>query len=81
MMRLALTIESYFLQEDSQPTSTPADALRHRRALIERWATASQEFREVRIATPPILMPFLNLLSFPPPPSLLNYLGMNRKNY
>ncbi|KAK6832112.1 hypothetical protein RU639_002554 [Aspergillus parasiticus] len=35
-----------FVQEESQPTSTPEDGLRHRRSLIEKWATASQEFRE-----------------------------------
>ncbi|CEJ57727.1 hypothetical protein PMG11_06411 [Penicillium brasilianum] len=35
-----------FVREESQPILTPANALRHRRALIERWATAGQEFRE-----------------------------------
>ncbi|OKP03385.1 hypothetical protein PENSUB_6888 [Penicillium subrubescens] len=34
------------LQEESYPTSTPEDGLRQRRAFIEKWATASQEFRE-----------------------------------
>ena len=38
------------LQEESHPTSNTEDGLRQRRALIETWATASQEFREVRIA-------------------------------
>ncbi|KAJ5670162.1 uncharacterized protein N7477_005525 [Penicillium maclennaniae] len=44
--RVALTVHITVLQEESQPTSTPEDGLRHRRALIEKWATASQEFRE-----------------------------------
>ncbi|KAF7167883.1 hypothetical protein CNMCM5623_001030 [Aspergillus felis] len=35
-----------FVREESQPTSTPGDGLRQRRALVEKWATASQEFRE-----------------------------------
>ncbi|RAH51923.1 hypothetical protein BO85DRAFT_473108 [Aspergillus piperis CBS 112811] len=35
-----------FVREKIQPTSTPEDGLRQRRALIEQWATASQEFRE-----------------------------------
>ncbi|KAL7651276.1 hypothetical protein ACMYSQ_011011 [Aspergillus niger] len=34
------------LQEESHPTSNTEDGLRQRRALIEKWATASQEFRE-----------------------------------
>ncbi|KAJ5443564.1 uncharacterized protein N7458_007436 [Penicillium daleae] len=33
-------------EEESQPTSTPEDGLRQRRTLVEKWATASQEFRE-----------------------------------
>ncbi|KAJ5948569.1 hypothetical protein N7454_001876 [Penicillium verhagenii] len=33
-------------ESESQPVSTPEDGLRQRRALIEKWATASQEFRE-----------------------------------
>ncbi|KAB8274050.1 hypothetical protein BDV30DRAFT_238018 [Aspergillus minisclerotigenes] len=53
-----------FVQEESQPTSTPEDGLRHRRSLIEKWATASQEFREVR-TTPDFdgLLYSLSLLS------------------
>ncbi|GJP90616.1 hypothetical protein CBS115989_10191 [Aspergillus niger] len=35
-----------FVREESHPTSNTEDALRQRRALIETWATASQEFRE-----------------------------------
>jgi hypothetical protein len=38
------------VQEEYQPVSTPEEGLRQRRALIEKWATASQEFREVRTA-------------------------------
>ncbi|KAE8420130.1 hypothetical protein BDV36DRAFT_307184 [Aspergillus pseudocaelatus] len=38
--------KGWLLFEESQPTSTPEHGLRHRRALIEEWATASQEFRE-----------------------------------
>ncbi|GKZ56347.1 hypothetical protein AnigIFM49718_001592 [Aspergillus niger] len=35
-----------FVREESHPTSNTEDGLRQRRALIEKWATASQEFRE-----------------------------------
>ncbi|KAJ5754655.1 hypothetical protein N7533_004198 [Penicillium manginii] len=35
-----------FVKEQFQPVSTPDNGLRQRRALIEKWATASQEFRE-----------------------------------
>ncbi|GLA14612.1 hypothetical protein AnigIFM62618_001049 [Aspergillus niger] len=40
-----------FVRENIQPTSTPEDGLRQRRALIEQWATASQEFREARYSS------------------------------
>ncbi|CDM29688.1 unnamed protein product [Penicillium roqueforti FM164] len=46
---LADEAKGWLLFEESQPTSTSADALHHRRALIERWATASQGFREKKI--------------------------------
>ncbi|KAL3479704.1 hypothetical protein BJX99DRAFT_244642 [Aspergillus californicus] len=39
--------KGWLLFEESQPTSTPEYGLRQRRALIKKWATASQEFREV----------------------------------
>ncbi|KAJ6133721.1 hypothetical protein N7523_000043 [Penicillium sp. IBT 18751x] len=35
-----------FVKEEYQPVSTTEEGLRQRRALIEKWATASQEFRE-----------------------------------
>ncbi|KAJ5623527.1 hypothetical protein N7490_012132 [Penicillium lividum] len=35
-----------FVKEEGQLVLTPEDGLRQRRALIEKWATASQEFRE-----------------------------------
>jgi hypothetical protein len=59
---------------------TPVEALRYRRALMERWATVSQEFREVRIATLAIMMPFLVLL-FSPFSVFLEVLDNDRKNY
>ncbi|KAE8329807.1 hypothetical protein BDV39DRAFT_191107 [Aspergillus sergii] len=43
---LAEEAKGWLLFEESQPTSTPEDGLRQRRALIEKWATARQEFRE-----------------------------------
>ncbi|KAJ5936333.1 hypothetical protein N7454_005631 [Penicillium verhagenii] len=35
-----------FVKEQFQPVSTPDNGLHQRRALIKKWATASQEFRE-----------------------------------
>jgi hypothetical protein len=44
----------------------PEDGLRRRRALIEKWTTASQEFCEVRIANFYHFLPsssFIHLIS------------------
>ncbi|KAJ5910792.1 uncharacterized protein N7473_000095 [Penicillium subrubescens] len=43
-----------FVREESYPTSTPEDGLRQRRAFIEKWATASQEFRESYYSRAPV---------------------------